>query len=64
MWRVCFLISGVIKYKNGNVYKGELSYGNMHGEGRLEFQDGVIYEGEFQYNFITGKVQLTAYKTF
>ena len=50
--------SGIIKYKNGNHYEGELQYGNLHGIGKFTFTDGVVYEGEIQYNKITGKVKL------
>jgi hypothetical protein len=42
---VPFLNVGYIKFKNGNLYDGELLFGNMHGEGKLTFSDGVIYEG-------------------
>ena len=47
---------GIIKFKNGNVYDGEILYGNLHGKGKIVFENGVIYEGDFNLNEIEGEV--------
>nr|XP_037866668.1 radial spoke head 10 homolog B-like isoform X2 [Bombyx mori] len=45
----------VIKFKNGNVYEGNISMKCMHGEGRFQWADGTIYLGHFKDNEINGK---------
>jgi len=36
--KVNFIIDlGTIKFKNGNIYEGEILYGNLHGKGKMIF---------------------------
>tara|TARA_B110000503_G_C6796490_1_gene269338 strand:- start:195 stop:344 length:150 start_codon:yes stop_codon:yes gene_type:complete len=32
-----FIDIGTIKFKNGNIYEGEILYGNLHGKGKMIF---------------------------
>ncbi|CAB3230938.1 unnamed protein product [Arctia plantaginis] len=45
----------VIRFRNGNVYEGNISMKCMHGEGRLQWADGTVYLGHFKDNEICGK---------
>ena len=46
---------GTIKFKNGNVYEGEIMFGNLHGKGKMIFTDGVVYKGDFHLNELIGE---------
>jgi len=39
---------GVVKYRDGNVYEGELRNGKMEGFGTLFYSVGNIYRGEWK----------------
>lgn len=34
---------GIILFRNGNKYEGNISMKNMHGEGRFQWSDGTVY---------------------
>jgi hypothetical protein len=38
---------GRIEYENGDVYEGEISFGEPHGKGKFVWADGSVYEGQF-----------------
>lgn len=46
---------GELTFKNGNIYKGRLLEGTMHGKGELVFADGACYSGTFFRNHIHGE---------
>ncbi|XP_026757085.2 radial spoke head 10 homolog B-like [Galleria mellonella] len=45
----------VIRFRNGNVYEGNISKKCMHGEGRFQWADGTVYLGQFKNNEMNGK---------
>uniref|UniRef100_A0A2H1X1H6 SFRICE_017857 n=1 Tax=Spodoptera frugiperda TaxID=7108 RepID=A0A2H1X1H6_SPOFR len=45
----------IIRFRNGNMYEGNISSKCMHGEGRFVWSDGTIYLGQFKDNEINGK---------
>ncbi|XP_063529646.1 uncharacterized protein LOC134740919 [Cydia strobilella] len=45
----------VIRFKNGNLYEGNISMKCMHGEGRFQWDDGTVYLGQFKDNEMVGK---------
>ncbi|XP_037297802.1 radial spoke head 10 homolog B isoform X2 [Manduca sexta] len=45
----------IIKFRNGNIYEGNISMKCMHGEGRFQWADGTIYLGQFKDNEMHGK---------
>ncbi|XP_063618206.1 radial spoke head 10 homolog B-like [Cydia splendana] len=45
----------VIRFKNGNLYEGNISMKCMHGEGRFQWADGTVYLGQFKNNEMVGK---------
>ena len=47
-------MTGVLDFKNGNSYSGELFYGIMNGEGKFTWKDGTEYTGTFKHNKIVG----------
>ena len=58
VYAVYYSGEGTVKFKNGNLYKGDVWKGLLHGQGRMVFRDGAIYEGSFQYNQLEGKGRL------
>src|SRR3990167_354977 len=48
-----------LNFENGDVYKGEVEDGYMHGQGEYCFHDGTTYTGGFRYNLPTGQGKLT-----
>ena len=38
---------GIFKWKNGDVYKGQVKFGKMHGNGIYRFKNGKEYKGMF-----------------
>ena len=38
---------GIFKYKNGDVYRGEVEFGMKHGHGELLYRNGDCYTGSF-----------------
>ncbi|AAZ12118.1 hypothetical protein, conserved [Trypanosoma brucei brucei TREU927] len=38
---------GILRYANGDVYKGEFNSNSRHGRGRLECASGEVYDGEW-----------------
>ena len=38
---------GVMKYKDGSVYKGQWKKGKKHGNGTFQLEGGGIYDGDF-----------------
>nr|XP_026487571.1 radial spoke head 10 homolog B-like [Vanessa tameamea] len=44
-----------IRFRNGNVFEGNISMKCMHGEGRYQWSDGTIFLGQFKDNKIMGK---------
>ncbi|XP_050361902.1 radial spoke head 10 homolog B-like [Nymphalis io] len=44
-----------IRFRNGNVFEGNISMKCMHGEGRYQWSDGTIFLGQFKNNKIVGK---------
>ena len=44
----------LIKFKNGNVYVGEIENKHFHGNGKFTWADGSTYEGDFRDGDITG----------
>ncbi|XP_061707258.1 radial spoke head 10 homolog B-like [Cydia pomonella] len=45
----------VIRFKNGNLYEGNISMKCMHGDGRFQWADGTVYLGQFKNNEMVGK---------
>ncbi|XP_039764490.1 radial spoke head 10 homolog B-like [Pararge aegeria] len=45
----------IIRFRNGNLYEGNISMKCMHGEGRFQWADGTIFLGQFMENEILGK---------
>ncbi|XP_052746264.1 radial spoke head 10 homolog B isoform X2 [Bicyclus anynana] len=45
----------IIRFRNGNIYEGNISMKCMHGEGRFQWADGTVYLGQFVENEIKGK---------
>jgi len=46
---------GKIRFKNGNIYKGEIHNGIIEGQGDFIWKDGVRYRGNFLANSLQGK---------
>ena len=42
---------GVIKYPNGNVYKGEMDCNEPDGCGVMKYKNGNFFEGLYSYGF-------------
>lgn len=41
-----------IRFRNGNVYEGNISMKCMHGEGRYQWSDGTVYlVSDFRINY-------------
>jgi hypothetical protein len=38
-----------INFENGDIYKGLMKDGQMHGEGEYSYANGVTYVGNFYY---------------
>ena len=38
---------GILYWKNGDRYEGQVKNGKMHGKGKYYYKDGKIYEGIF-----------------
>ena len=45
----------LLRFKNGNIYIGEVNQGMLDGQGKLEMVTGVVYEGKFKENLIHGQ---------
>ncbi|KAM3964824.1 uncharacterized protein ACR2FA_001219 [Aphomia sociella] len=45
----------IIRFRNGNIYEGNISMKCMHGEGRFQWADGTVYLGQFKNNEMNGK---------
>lgn len=45
---------GKFMLDSGNVYEGDIVYGERHGHGTFTWTDGAVYEGEFTNDAITG----------
>ncbi|XP_026727260.1 radial spoke head 10 homolog B-like isoform X2 [Trichoplusia ni] len=45
----------IIRFKNGNLYEGNISMKCMHGDGRYQWADGTVYLGNFNDNEMRGK---------
>ncbi|XP_053606636.1 radial spoke head 10 homolog B-like isoform X2 [Plodia interpunctella] len=45
----------IIRFRNGNLYEGNISMKCMHGEGRFQWTDGTVYLGKFKDNEIKGQ---------
>ncbi|KAI8428006.1 hypothetical protein MSG28_002307 [Choristoneura fumiferana] len=45
----------LVRFRNGNLYEGNISMKCMHGEGRFQWADGTVYFGQFKDNEINGK---------
>ncbi|KAJ8726435.1 hypothetical protein PYW07_001133 [Mythimna separata] len=54
-WWSCPDERAVIRFRNGNMYEGNISSKCMHGEGRFQWADGTVYLGNFVNNEINGK---------
>ena len=46
---------GTLRYRNGNVYKGQFNQNNIHGFGVMTWNNGNIYEGMWNLNVREGK---------
>ena len=42
--------NGTMKWRNGNIYQGEMKNGKMNGRGRFIPKDGIPSEGIFKDN--------------
>lgn len=51
----CIEGKGIYKYKNGDIYEGELDNGTLHGIGTYKYASGHIYTGEYKFNMRYGK---------
>ena len=50
--------SGKMTFNSGNIYEGEFSKGQKHGQGKLMFKaSGDVYEGAWKNDKMTGKGQ-------
>ena len=38
---------GIMKWKNGNIYDGQMKYGKMNGYGKLYQKNMIVNEGYF-----------------
>ena len=47
--------SGVCKYKDGQIYRGEWKIGNRDGKGKLTWSNGDIYNGQWKNDSPDGK---------
>ena len=45
---------GELRWKNGNIYKGEMSGGEYNGYGKYTYANGSVYEGYFVQYYQTG----------
>ncbi|CAH2066960.1 unnamed protein product, partial [Iphiclides podalirius] len=45
----------IIRFRNGNIYEGNISMKVMHGEGCFKWADGTIYSGYFKDNEMNGR---------
>ncbi|CAH0603064.1 unnamed protein product [Chrysodeixis includens] len=45
----------IIRFKNGNLYEGNISMKCMNGDGRYQWADGTVYLGNFKDNEMCGK---------
>ena len=50
---------GELRWKNGNIYKGEMSGGKYNGYGKYTYASGAVYEGYFVEYKMTGVGVLT-----
>ena len=54
---------GIYKFRNGNIYDGEMRHGKMHGQGVMKYAHGHaaydIYEGEFADDQRNGRGTMT-----
>ena len=48
-----------LKFKNGNIYQGEVKNGKMHGKGTLNLKDGRIVEGDFKEGKLHGIITIS-----
>ena len=48
-----------ITYANGDIYEGELKYGERNGQGTMKYANGDIYKGEWYFGYITGRGSMT-----
>ncbi|XP_047041997.1 radial spoke head 10 homolog B-like [Helicoverpa zea] len=55
VWWSCPDEKAIIRFRNGNVYEGNISSKCMHGEGRFQWKDGTVYLGNFKDNEMHGK---------
>nr|XP_021184110.1 radial spoke head 10 homolog B isoform X3 [Helicoverpa armigera] len=46
VWWSCPDEKAIIRFRNGNVYEGNISSKCMHGEGRFQWKDGTVYLNE------------------
>ncbi|XP_068620832.1 radial spoke head 10 homolog B-like [Battus philenor] len=44
-----------IRFKNGNIYEGNISMKVMHGDGIFMWADGTVYTGKFKDNEMNGR---------
>jgi len=45
---------GVAKFKDGQIYEGEIRNGMLHGRGTFTWNDKTVYKGKFRNNEIAG----------
>lgn len=46
---------GEVRFKNGNIYKGEIENGILDGNGSFLWRDGVSFKGDFRNNKMYGQ---------
>ena len=46
----------IMKWKNGNIYNGELVNGVRKGNGIMTWKNGDIYNGQWENNIQEGRV--------
>lgn len=51
------LVSGVMKFKNGDTYAGPFKAGHFEGHGRYKSHEGWTFEGEFHHGIPQGHGQ-------
>ena len=59
-WQNGIVLNGIINFKNGNIYEGELKEYEREGKGIMKYKNGEIYDGEWKKDLREGKGKLNS----